>query len=129
MGQRGAWFSADDGDTMTPTLPVAHTTLLDHTDPFEQQLERILRRVPPLLRLPRPGGRCPYTSLPRTSLVEIVAPCARNRYRPPVPVAPLKRNERVRRGVYLIPAERLFRYLLTKGKVETVEPSSEPVTI
>ena len=78
----------------------------------EEVLEEILRRVPPIIRLPRPGTRCPFTGLSRTGLTEIIAPCKRNGYKPPVPVSPHKRNERVHRGVYLIPAARLFRYLL-----------------
>ena len=110
-----------------PHLPVHR-----HPDPcrerteteIEAELHRLLSRVPPILRLPRPGSRCPYTGLARTSLVELIAPCPRNHHRPPVPVVPLKRNERARRGVYLIPAERLFRYLLTAVWVGSKESST-----
>ena len=111
----------------TKTQPPLAPALNQSAD-VELQLENILRRVPPIIRLPRPKERCPYTGLSRTGLVELVSPCQRNGYRPPVPVAPLKRNERVRRGVYLIPAERIFRHLLTKSSFGCVANEAEPVT-
>ena len=45
-------------------------------------------------------------------MVELIAPVERNGYRPPVAATYLKRNERARRGIWLIPSENLFRYLL-----------------
>lgn len=54
----------------------------DHS--LEEQLARILAKVPPILRLPPPGARCPYSQLSRTGLSELVAPTARNGGKPPV---------------------------------------------
>ena len=81
--------------------------------PLEEQLTRILQQVPPFLRLPAPGTRCPYSNLSRTGLVELIAPVERNGFRPPVVATYLKRNERARRGIWLIPSENLFRHLLS----------------
>jgi hypothetical protein len=90
-----------------------HTCTLTAAAPdLENQLEQILKRVPPLLRLPPPGSRCPFCSLSRTGMVELIAPVARNGYRPAVSATYLKRNERARRGIWIIPSENLFRHLL-----------------
>src|SRR6516165_5148670 len=78
---------------------------------LEGQLKKILERVPPLLRLPQPGRRCPHCGLSRTGMVELIAPVQRNNFSPPVEAIYRKRNERARRGIWLIPAENLFRYL------------------
>ena len=48
-------------------------------------LERILSRVPPIMSLPPAKGRCPWTGQSRTGLLELVAPCERNGFKPPVP--------------------------------------------
>jgi hypothetical protein len=62
------------------------------------------------IRLPRPGERCPITGLSRSSLAELVRPCARNGYRAPVAARLLKRRD-ARRGVLLISRESLLGYL------------------
>ena len=87
-----------------------------HLSPeLERQLRTILERVPPIIRLPSPKERCRYTNLSRTSLVELIAPGPRNNFRPPVQANYLRRNERARRGTWLIPAESLLRHLLSRG--------------
>ena len=78
----------------------------------EEQLERILARVPPFLRLPAQGSRCPYTQLCRTAMLDLVARSKRNGNRPPVRANYLRAHRYAQRGVWLIPAENLFRYLL-----------------
>ena len=62
------------------------------------------------LRLPRPGARCPVSGLSRTTLAELVRPCARNGYRPPVEARLLKRRD-ARRGVLLISRASLLGFL------------------
>lgn len=62
------------------------------------------------LRLPRPGSRCPVSNLGRSTLAELVRPCPRNGYRPPVEARLLKRRD-ARRGVLLISRESLLGYL------------------
>jgi hypothetical protein len=42
----------------------------------------------------------------------VIAPCARNNFSPPVLAIYRKRSERARRGIWLIPSDSLFRYLL-----------------
>lgn len=79
---------------------------------LEVQLAGVLGRVPPLIRLPRPKQRCPYSSLSRSGFYEIVAPCRRNNFKPPVPGNYLKSNPRAQRGIWLVSSERLFRFLL-----------------
>jgi hypothetical protein len=62
------------------------------------------------LRLPRPSSRCPVSNLSRSTLAELVRPCPRNGYRPPVEARLLKRRD-ARRGVLLISRESLLGYL------------------
>ena len=62
------------------------------------------------LRLPRPGARCPVSGLSRSSLAELVRPCARNNYRPPVDAKVLKRRGAAR-GMLLISRESLLAFL------------------
>lgn len=80
---------------------------------LEAQLARILTRVPPILTLPKPKTRCPWTGESRTGLAELVTPCDRNGFKPPVRAIYKRAHTRARRGQWLIPAENLFRYLLT----------------
>ena len=81
-------------------------------DEIEVQLERILARVPPIITLPRPKERCPFSSKSRTGLVELIAPCERNNFKPPVRAIYKRAHKYAQRGQWLIPAENLFRYLL-----------------
>jgi hypothetical protein len=62
------------------------------------------------LRLPRPGDRCPVSNLSRSTLAELVRPCPRNGYKPPVQARLLKRRD-AKRGVLLISRESLLNYL------------------
>jgi len=62
------------------------------------------------LRLPRPSTRCPVSGLSRTTLAELVRPCPRNGYRPPVEARLLKRRD-ARRGVLLISRASLLGFL------------------
>lgn len=62
------------------------------------------------LRLPRAGSRCPVSNLSRSTLAEMVRPCSRNGYRPPVEARLLKRKGATR-GVLLISREALLAYL------------------
>ena len=85
------------------------------TAALEAQLARILAKVPPILRLPPPGTRCPFSQLSRTGLSELVTPTARNGGKPPVQAIYQRAHKYAQRGVWLIPAENLFRYLLNLG--------------
>lgn len=62
------------------------------------------------LRLPRPGERCPVSALSRSGLVELVRPCERNGYCPPVAARHLRRKGS-QRGVVLIEVASLRAYL------------------
>ncbi|MHB8521849.1 MAG: hypothetical protein ACYDH9_13950 [Limisphaerales bacterium] len=86
-----------------------------NTPAFEQELGRILARVPPLIRLPKPKGRCPWTGESRTGLLELIAPGPRNGGKPVVRAIYKRGHKHAQRGVWLIPAEGLFRYLLGLG--------------
>ena len=96
--------------------PSSQTIGVKDSAGIEAQLETILRRLPPMLRLPKPKERCPHTGQSRTSLVELIAPCERNQFKPPVAATYLKKNERARRGTWLIHSESLFRYLLSQSE-------------
>lgn len=62
------------------------------------------------LRLCRPGARCPVSGLSRSTLAELVRPCERNDYRPPVESRLLKRKGAAR-GVLLISKQSLLDYI------------------
>ena len=62
------------------------------------------------IRLPRAGARCHISNLSRSTLAELVRPCERNGYAPPVQARLLKRRD-ARRGVLLISRESLLGYL------------------
>jgi hypothetical protein len=99
---------------MTPNLDPSSTP--PSTDrSLEEQLARILTKVPPILRLPPPGARCPYSQLSRTGLGELVTPTARNGGKPPVQAIYQRAHRYAKRGIWLIPTENLFRYLLSLG--------------
>ena len=88
---------------------------------IEVQLGRILDRVPPLLTLPRPKERCKWTGKSRTGLVELIAPCERNNFKPPVRAIYKRAHKFAQRGQWLIPSENLFRYLLGLAETSTDE--------
>lgn len=62
------------------------------------------------IRLPRPGTRCPVSGLSRSTLAELVRPCERNGYCPPVEARMLKRKGSAR-GVLLVSRTALLCYL------------------
>lgn len=62
------------------------------------------------IRLPRAGSRCPVSNLSRSTLAELVRPCLRNEYRPPVEARLLKRKGATR-GVLLISRESLLDFV------------------
>jgi hypothetical protein len=97
---------------------------------LDKILERILTKVPPILSLPKAGQKCPYTGKPRTFLAELVAPCERNGFKPPVKAIYKKSHRHAQRGVWLIPAENLFRYLLglSEGSVQVFMDTREERT-
>lgn len=101
--------------------PAAKRTLAVERSEWEQQLERILARVPPLITLPRPKERCPFSSKSRTGLLELVAPCERNNFKPPVRAIYKRAHKFAQRGQWLIPSENLFRYLLGLTETSTEE--------
>lgn len=65
---------------------------------------------PGYIRLPKSGGRCPYTGLSRTTLLELSVPCRRNGFKPAVESIHLKRRS-AQRGIRLINRASLFDYL------------------
>ncbi len=66
--------------------------------------------APEFIRLPRPKTRCPYTGLARTTLDELVVPCHRNSFRPPVKSKVLKQPTAIR-GIRLVHFRSLLDYL------------------
>jgi hypothetical protein len=66
--------------------------------------------TPIYIRLPRPGFRCPYTGLSRTTLAELTRPCERNGYQPPVAAKEI-RARNARRGIVLVPLNALLDHL------------------
>lgn len=100
-------YTEHDGQEPTFTVQAANCA-----DNLEMELQRILKRVPPIITLPQPKERCPYTSQSRTSMLELVAPCERNGFTPPVRAIYRRSHKHAVRGRWLIPSENLFRYLL-----------------
>jgi hypothetical protein len=62
------------------------------------------------IRLPRPSARCPVSGLSRSTLAELVRPCERNDYAPPVDSRLLKRKGAAR-GVLLINRASLLAFI------------------
>lgn len=62
------------------------------------------------LRLPRPGELCPVSGLSRSTLAELVRPCPRNNFTPPVDSRLIKRPGTAR-GVLLIKRESLLAFI------------------
>lgn len=95
------------------SLPPAASAVVQGAEELETAVQRVLARVPPIITLPRAKQRCPYTGQSRTSLLELVAPCDRNGHHPPVKAIYRRSHRHAVRGRWLIPAENLFRYLLS----------------
>ena len=77
------------------------------------------------LRLPRPSSRCPVSNLSRSTLAELVRPCPRNDFKPPVEARLLKRRD-ARRGVLLISRESLLGYL---NELPPPESATSPTNV
>lgn len=65
---------------------------------------------PEWLRLPAPGGRCPYTGLSRSTLYELTIPGPANEGIPPVKSVVLRKRGALR-GIRLINYDSLMSYL------------------
>ena len=106
-------MSASQAGSTNSLGPTTAPVVKNGADDLEAQLSRILARVPPILTLPKPKQKCPYTAQSRTSLLELVAPGERNGHKPPVRAIYRRSHKHAVRGRWLIPAENLFRYLLS----------------
>lgn len=95
--------------TLTQTSP---RTLQALADPVAPHLDgpRAVFDSQAWLRLPRPGSRCPVSGLSRSTLAELVRPCERNGFRPPVDARVLKRKGAAR-GVVLINRAALLDFI------------------
>ena len=62
------------------------------------------------VRLPSPRTRCAITGLSRSSMAELVRPCMRNNWQPPVDAVLLKKRH-ANRGCLLINKASLLAYL------------------
>lgn len=65
---------------------------------------------PEWIRLPKPGERCIYTGLSRSTLNELTIPSDANDYRPPVRSAVIKKRGAMR-GIRLISFDSLMHYI------------------
>ena len=83
------------------------------------------------IRLPRPGNRCPLTGLSRSTLAELVRPCERNDWQPPVESRLLKRKHAAR-GVLLINRASLLAFIEGQpapARAEATEDASDRAAI
>lgn len=101
-----------DGDGSDLPKSLARPGHSPSDEDLEVELKHILLNVPPLIRLPKPRARCPFTSASRSGLSELVVPSKRNSFQPPVRGIYRKAHKDAKRGQWLIPSEGLFRYLL-----------------
>ena len=111
--QTQSFTSATETGKKNSLEPTTAPVVTKGVDDLEAQLARILARVPPIITLPKPRQKCPFTAQSRTSLLELVAPCERNGHKPPVRAIYRRSHKYAVRGRWLIPAENLFRYLLS----------------
>lgn len=81
---------------------IAAAPRLEHGKPVFDQSE--------WLRLPPPGGRCSVVPLSRSTLTELVRPCARNNFSPPVEARVLRRKG-AQRGILLISKRSLLSFI------------------
>jgi len=81
-------------------------------------------QAPEFIRLPKPGSRCPYTGLNRSTLSELTLPCDANGFSAPVKSV-LLRKRGATRGIRLISFDSLIGYLNgLAGKEVPDDPSS-----
>jgi hypothetical protein len=72
---------------------------------------------PEFIRLPRNGERCPYSSLTRTAMDQLVRPQAFNDFNPPVE-SRIVRSGQGRRGSVFISYRSLMAYLSSQPTPE-----------
>lgn len=79
-----------------------------------------------LIRVPRPGKRCPVTQLSRSTIYELITPRAANGFKPPVASHVVKVSRHAKRGTRLIDRESLLAYIKTgNGSPSTLNPSEK----
>lgn len=67
---------------------------------------------PEWVRLPKPGRRCIYTGLSRSTLNELAIPCEANNFLPPVKSAVIKKRGAMR-GIRLVSYNSLMAHIET----------------
>ena len=77
------------------------------------------------IRLPRAGTKCEVSGLSRSTLAELVRPCERNGFRPPVEARMLRRKGSSR-GVLLINRAALLEFL---NELPAPERAEQPATV
>jgi len=83
------------------------------------------RSLPEYVRLPRPGQRCFYTGLSRTTLFELCVPCSRNGFRPPIRSYQL-RSKGAERGIRLLRLNDLFEHIESHAVVIVSQENNNP---
>ena len=63
------------------------------------------------IQLPKPPARCPYSSLSRSKLCELILPCKANNFRPPVASRSLKSSKYAKRGIRLYSVSSLLAWI------------------
>jgi hypothetical protein len=67
-------------------------------------------KTPVYIRLPKNGERCPFTSISRSKLNQLILPVWQNDFKPPVKSVAVKRDG-AKKGTRLILLESLLGYL------------------
>jgi hypothetical protein len=101
-----------------------HTTTSAHTAPHLDG-PRAVFDSSVWIRLPRPSSRCPVSGLSRSTLAELVRPCERNAYTPPVESRLLKRKGAAR-GVLLINRVSLLAFIEGQPAPTRAEHATAP---
>ncbi len=101
--------AASNALTRTEITTIARLTRSDGS------VERVQLTIPQgpikFLRLPPPGQLCPITGLSRAYLNGLILETAQNNFKPPVRSFVLKGRPDCKRGVRLVEAEDLFRFI------------------
>jgi hypothetical protein len=81
------------------------------------------------IRVPRPGSRCSVTQLSRSTIYQLITPCAANGFKPPVASHVVKASRYAKRGTRLIDRESLLAYIQASdglsGSNATLNPSEK----
>ncbi len=92
----------------SPTVaPLPTPASLDHMTAHHREGTG---QKPEWIRLPPPGGKCPFTGLSRSSLYELVGHIEANGFKPPVKSVTLRKRGSSR-GIRLISYDSLMAYL------------------